>query len=282
MKGSINLLDASFNKDLLNNYQLSIQLFEYNMTVCVTDIKQQVSIALWSLDAKYSILEYDNLLDELLNNCTIPLKGTYKSTTVSIANSQYSFVPSPLFDSSQLQSYIELNCGPQNDCQFMSDSIEPENMHIAYSVPNKIIKSLGKAINDYRFIHHKKLFLNSITSDFKSNDTELYVHYKNKQLGLLYFKESKFHHGNNYNIDAPEDFLFFVLNSCKQLKLNPQKLKLILLGGIKTGDEIHHLAFSYFDKIQFGVVHKKTIVASGLNDVPKHLFYTAYKQHLCA
>jgi len=284
MEASINLIDTSFNPENLNNYHLSLQLYEYSITVCITDLKQNITPAVWSINSKYSILnekKNSEILTDLLKECTIPIKGAYKETSVTIANKQYSFIPNPLFDSSQLKKYIELNCGPLTNSQFKYESLEQENMTIAYAVPDHIIKILDNTLINYKITSHKKIFLDSVSGNFKSNDTELYINYTNKQLELLYFKGAKFHHGSTHEIGAPEDFLFFILNSCEHLNLNPQNIKLILLGAIKTGDKIHHLAFSYFEKIQFGTVLSTANLAPALHDIPKHYFYTAYKQHLC-
>ncbi|MFT6717188.1 MAG: hypothetical protein ACJA0Q_001839 [Saprospiraceae bacterium] len=284
MEASIKLIDASFDKNNLANYHLSIQLHEFSITVCVTDLKLNTAVAVWNINSKYRIFnenDTDELLNNLLKKCTLPLKGDYKKTSVAIANNQYSFIPNPLFDSSLLAHYVELNCGPTANSEFKQDEVDHENLKIVYAIPTSVIKLLEKTLESFELTHHQKVFLNAVNSDFKANDSELYVNYQHKQLTLLYFNDGKFHHGSTHEIGTPEDFLFFVLNTCEQLGLNPQKIKLVLLGEIKTGDEIHHLAFSYFEKIQFGAVQKKLNTAPALNDVPKHYFYTAYKQYLC-
>ncbi|MFT6746510.1 MAG: hypothetical protein ACJAZ2_000851 [Glaciecola sp.] len=284
MEAVIHLVDASFKKDKLSNYHLSIQIHNHTLSVCITDIKQSTAVAVWSLNSKYPLVfteKSDDFLTGALNKCPLPLNGSYGKTNVSIASSVFTFVPQPLFDKTQLRNYIELNCGTVEHGELMHDTIEHENMILGYIVPDQVKEVLDKSLGEFNLIHHSNVFLNSITGDFNSNDTELYVNYKHNQLELLYFNNAKFHHGNIYKIGAPEDVLYYILNSCEQLKLNPQNIKLVLLGAIKTGDKIHQLSFSYFDKIQFGAIQSKFKIAPALNDLSKHYFYTLYKQYLC-
>jgi len=285
MNDSINFIDNTFDNNNLGNYSLNIQLHEYAVTVCVTEFIKQRSVAIWSSTSKYSLLSEKNeshALLTLISECTIPLKGSYKKTTLAIASKNFSFVPSPLFDSAEIKKYVELNNGSQINVKFQYDSMEQDNLNIAFSVSKNTIELLDRTLGAYELCHHKKVFLNAVSSNYISNNSVLYANYSNKQLELIYIKNNKFHFGNIFDIGTPEDFLYYILNTCEQLDINPQALKLVLSGSIKTGDKIHHLAFSYFDKIQFATAKNSINLAPALAELPKHYFFTAYNQHICA
>jgi hypothetical protein len=285
MNDSIKFIDNAFDKDNLGLYSLNIQLHEHTITVCVTELIKQSAVAVWSSSSKYSLFSKkntDKTLLTLLNACTIPLKGSYKKISLAIASKEFSFVPSALFDSTEIKKYVELNCGNQMNAIFQHDNLEQEDLNIAYAISKDTIEVLDKTLGIYKLCHHSKVFLNAVNTNFIASDIALYANYSNKQLELIYIKNNKFYFGNIFDVGAPEDFLYFILNSCEQLGINPQDLKLILSGAIKTGDEIHHLAFSYFDKIQFAVAKDSINIAPALTELPKHYFFTAYNQHTCA
>lgn len=284
MKTPINLIDSSFDKNQQSNYVLNVQVHEHSVNVCVYDHRKQIAVAIWSDDTKYSLLSENQsheLLSDVLDRCSVPLKEGYKSCSIAISGGQFSFVPNAIFDKRHLKEYIELNYGPLTEVDFKSEQVDQENLTIAYSIQKKIVSVLQDKFGDFKLLHHTNVFLNAITSDFKTDETELYANYSNKQLELAYFKKGKFQFGNSYEIGAAEDFIYYTLNTTEQLGLNPQKLKLILTGKIVTGDKIHHLAFSYFEKIQFGATQTNLKIASAIDELPKHYFYTIYKQHLC-
>lgn len=281
MATSVNLKDPILSTTARGNCHLSIQITEQHATVCVSDVKTNTNIALWQGSSKKNLLYSELALLNLLNECDFPLGKGYAKTSVSIKNSKISFVPQVLFDENQLPTYVELNAGTCEIYDFHFDSLEQRSLKVVYAVPKTVIIALNQALSNFQLLHHFTVLLTGITSDFKPNNDELYIHYSSRTLEILYLKNHRFYCGNQYKIEVPEDFLYYLLNTCEQLSIAPQKLKLILLGEIKTGDEIHHLAFSYFKQIQFGVIDNKTPIASALNEVPKHIFYTAYKQHLC-
>ena len=296
MKSGTTLIDSCFDSNQLTQYQLHVEVFEYGITVCVSTVKKRMIVAVWGMPSRLPLIMepvINDHLNELLSKCPINLKGDYKNKSTSISTRYYSFIPEALFEQAQLPNYLQntgLNLRNPQDIadlnnhdneQLKYDKIVEENVIIAYTVNQKVSNSLKAHLLNYTLIHHKKSFLSSIISDFKTANNEIYVHYQYKQMDLAYFKNSKFHHTSTHHIEAPTDFLFFLLNSCEQLELKPDELKLVLFGTIKTGDEIHQLAFSYFSKIQFSTLNNQLQTAPALHELPSHYFYTAYKLNLC-
>ena len=283
MSETLELIDSSFNSENIGKYHLSVQLSSDTIRVCVNESKSGSPIAVWQKTFSISILSSESELKQKLQECPFPVNNNYRSCSFAIQNSFYTYVPSALFVEENCMDYIALNCGEVLDCKYSFNAHQNSGVNVVFAIPNLISNFLSNEFPNAKLWHQSSLLLFSVFKDFKQIEEEqLFIHYQNKRLEVLFFSKGEFKFGNSFSVNSPEDFIYFTLFCCEQLNINPELVKIILLGDIKLGSEFHHLIYSYFQKIQFGSLQNNIKTGLSLNELPKHFFYTLFNQFLCA
>lgn len=282
MTETIKLIDSSFQSFNPAKYQLSIQIFRDSIAVCLNEVGTSSPVALWNQKGDLEHFTTVDSFKAFLVDCPFSLFEPYRSTLVSFGFPYVTYVPSSLFDAQNVAFGVQLNCGELKEMDYAYDSLPALGLELSYAVPSNLFQMLKGLFPSANFRSHNTVLLSAVNRDFKPMDPEqIFVHIMNDTLELLAFNKGSFVLGNIFSIKTPEDLLYYLLASCEQLGFSPETCKVILLGEIKLGSEFHHLIFSYFQKIQFGVSQSKLKTPMLLNDVPKHQFYTLFHQYLC-
>lgn len=282
MNETLECIDSSFDKSNLAKYHLSVQFSSDYISVCVNEVKTSNVVCLWQQHFPNSLLSTAQEFQNRLEQCPFAVNNTYRSVSFSVVNSNYTFIPSALFQEENLQEYVTMNCGEMMDVTYYANAHSALSLVVGFALPNVFSEYIKSDFPQAKIWQHSSLLLFSVFRDFKQMDEEqLFVHYKNNQLEVLFFSKGAFKFGNSFSVLSPEDFIYYLLFSCQQLQINPEKVKLILLGEIKLDSEFHRLIYTYFQKIQFGSIQSKLKTSLSLNDIPKHFFYTLFNQFLC-
>ena len=87
-----------------------------------------------------------------------------------------------------------------------------------------------------------------------SNLTFEIVVIKNKKLELF----------NCFSFKTKEDFIYYILFTAEQLNLNPEELKLILLGDIKKESELYNTLYQYVRNVEFYTLESSNKTIDGI------------------
>jgi len=245
-----NLLD--FN-DLEENH-LSIQLSLDGFSFCIYDVVQQEigALSVYKFDEK-NITPYRHLeLFEQLYNDEKLLQNKFKSVSVSHFNNLVSQVPQPFFNKNNLSSYLQYSIKLLENDFITYDKLknfEIVNVYIPFvNINNFLLDTYGtfeykhsstiiieKLLNQYKNLANHHCFINIINSKFEI------IILKNNQLELF----------NCFSFNTKEDFIYYILFTFEQLNLNPEEVKLILLGDIEKDSELYDILFQYIRYVEF-------------------------------
>ena len=62
---------------------------------------------------------------------------------------------------------------------------------------------------------------------------------------MIFFKGSKLQFYNLFSYKTGEDFIYFLLAALEQLKLNPERAEVVLMGAIEKNFQLYDLVFRY-------------------------------------
>lgn len=278
MNESFRLIDQSFDFRHPENYQSCIQLSKNTFGICFSKKNSNKIVALQEKSLSTErLLEWEKLEQEI-QKIQLPYE---QNKLFSINSENFCFIPKAIFKEEQIPQLLALNGSPVKNQHILIDEIEQLELFIGYSINNSLHRNLTKNFQNIRFTHHLSTLIKGIASDFSTNEQQLFCHVKNKQLTLVYFNKQGFQFANQFVIQTAEDYIYYVLFVCEQLKIQPYNCKLILLGNIVMGKKIHHYSYNYFSKIQFGESKNNFNLAPALTEKPAHLFYTLYKEIVC-
>lgn len=174
------------------------------------------------------------------------LKLAFDDKTVLHDNSFNTFVPNALFDENYPGSYLQYSTRVFEGDFFAWDGLQTHDMANVYvplmNVNNFLIERLGSF--DYKNTNSilvEKLLDASVNNDEK----QVYVHIQPTHFEIVVAQDQKLLLFNSFEYAAPTDFLYYLLFTLEQLSLNPETVKVWLLGDITTESPLFEAAYTY-------------------------------------
>ncbi len=177
-------------------------------------------------------------------------KKTFSEVLVIQRNSLFSLVPKSLFNKDNLANYLKFNSKilAADHISFDElDNLDIVNVYIAYMNVNNYIYELFGA---FTYKHNGSVLLETL---LKNNTTEkkpvCYVNSLHGQMDIAVISQKKLLFYNSFKYHSKEDFIYYLLFTFEQLKLNTEKTALKLFGSIQKNDELYALCYQYIKNV---------------------------------
>ena len=261
---------------------LSIQFSLDGFSFCIFHKDSKTFKALYD----YSFEESNNSPQKLLENISSIfdkeelLQKKYHSVNISHINELAALVPKSLFDKEKLKDYIRFNTKIfQHDYLAYDEIINQDvvTVYIPYiNINNFFIDKFG----GYDFKHYSHILIENLLSIYKySLVPHVFAHVHNNHFELIVISDKKLQLYNTFTISTKEDFIYYVLFTAEQLKLNPEKFEFILLGSVEKDDEIYKIAYKYIRNVSLIENRSKYSYDDVFAESDKRTYYTLLNQY---
>ncbi|WP_245794755.1 DUF3822 family protein [Flaviramulus basaltis] len=233
---------------------MSIQISLSGLSFCILnrDLNTITFLKEVHFDKKLNPLELLDALKEQFNTENV-LNDTFSNTYVIHDNDLSSLVPRPLFNEDFLADYLKFNSKILKsdfitfDELLINDSI---NVYVPYiNVNNFIYEKFGT----FTYKHISTILISDILLIEKNIEaTKVYINVSKNHFEIIIVSQGKLLLYNTFKHNTKEDFIYFILFTAEQLKLNPETLNLVLIGNIKKDDDLYNIAYKYIRNISFG------------------------------
>ncbi|WP_346882460.1 DUF3822 family protein [uncultured Algibacter sp.] len=247
---------ALTNKDSnkIDNLELSIQISLSGLSFCVLnkDSKTIEALKAFHFDRKLNPFEVVDYLKQLFETETT-LNNTFSNVCIIHDNDLSTLVPKVLFDDDYLADYLKFNSKILKSDFITYDAIvinNSVNVYVPYiNINNYIYDKFGA----FTFKHVSTILIESILEQQKNtNDNKLYVNVSENHYEIICIENSKLQLYNSFEYNTKEDFIYFILFTAEQLKLNTETLNLVFIGNISKDDALYSIAYKYIRDISFG------------------------------
>ncbi|HBK71916.1 MAG TPA: DUF3822 domain-containing protein [Flavobacteriaceae bacterium] len=266
----------------LKNNHLSIQFSLDGFSFCILNKEKSTFIALYD----YQFKEVNNSPQRLIENITSIfeneelLQHKYKSVHVTHVNDLYTLVPKPLFDENKLQAYVSYNNKVYPQDYLVFDEIKNQDIISVFIPYVNINNFLIDKFSAFDFNHNSKILIESLLSVYKYSLTpQMFVHIDNNHFELIVITNKKLQLYNTFKFSTKEDFIYYVLFAAEQLKLNPEKFELVMLGNIQKDDELYSIAYTYIRNVSLLENRSKYKFDVSFTETDKRTYYTILNQY---
>lgn len=278
----ISLTDETFNPELTEGYHLSVQLSESGLAYTVLDIKRNKYLALktfnWNASDLYSSCENAKKTIEKDE----ALKRTYKSASVSLVHNRSTLVPKGLFSEANKNEVLSFNHSLEKDEDAETDDLKTLEAKNVYAVPHCFRSFLKELKGNVKISHYSTPLIESVLMQNKNKPGKLVtVNVQPARLDVIISEGRKLIFYNSFAYRTSEDFIYYLLFACEQLKLNPENLELVIIGELERNSTIYSLFYKYIRNIKFGSRSESFEYSYKLNEVPTHYYHNLYNQYLC-
>jgi len=243
-----------------NYHKLSIQVSLNGLSFCVLDTIGNTIPLSKRLDfgKELSPYEVQKELKELLREHRVG-DFAFSEVVVIHRNNLFSLVPKALFDKNELPNYLKFNAKIlANDLIEYDeiDSYEMVNVYVPFININNYIYDL---FGEFEFKHNGTVLVQTLLNTHSNgNEPVCYVHIGEQQMDVIILSQKQLLFYNSFNFVTKEDFIYYLLFTLEQLKLDTQTIKLRLFGAISEGDEIYNICYEYVEHVSIFIPSNRT------------------------
>ena len=239
------------NPEETKSFRLSIQVSLNGLSFCIIDpVGHDVALSdQLVLDTPYAPEAVQEKLASLLERHKVP-GMVFSEVTVTHRNDLFALVPKALFDSSELRNYLKFNTTLLADDHIEYDEIDGFDIVVVYVPFVNANNYVYELFGSFEFQHSATVLLGSLLKESHGNGTTCYVYVSEGETAIAVIAKKKLLLYNNFHFNVPEDFLYYVLYTYEQLKLDTESTPLRLFGSIDEGDDLYGLCYKYIKDIE--------------------------------
>jgi hypothetical protein len=181
------------------------------------------------------------------------LQRAFSKVTVIHDNNLSTLVPKALFNKEHLADYLKFNAKILQTDFITFDEFEHSdivNVFVPYvNVNNYIYDTFGA----FTYKHSSTILIDSLLNQNDATNTgKMIVNVSTSHFDVVVLKDGLLSLYNTFEYATKEDFIYFILFTLEQLKLDPETLQLELLGSIKESDDLYTILYQYIRHLHFG------------------------------
>jgi hypothetical protein len=237
---------------ILENYhKLSIQVSLNGLSFCVLDtIGQTISRSDQLIfDKELTPFEVLKELKSFLKKHAVQ-DFSFSDVVVVHRNSIFSLVPQSLFDEKELANYLKFNAKLLANDLIEYDEIpafELVNVYVPFVNINNYIYDL---FGEFVFKHHATVLVESLMgSQNIHKEPVCYIYCTDTEMDITIVDHKKLLYYNHFFYSTKEDFLYYLLFTLEQLKLDPNTIKLRLFGKVEEGSPVYVACHEYIQNV---------------------------------
>jgi hypothetical protein len=276
IKPEINIADPAFSAGQSNGHLLAIELSWDRMTFAVYDNDRSKFVALESF-ATGKLQLPGQLLEKIgqITAASTILKTQYRQVRIMWGGKVYTLIPDALFDEKESSSYLWFTQSLQPGDIVFTDRLKNLGAANVFAVPAILKETLNQMFPGHRFSHFLTVLAESLLIQNKNSSNEIgaFINVGAQFFDLIVIKEGKLLFCNTFEYRNAEDFLYYLLFSFEQLKINPEETGVVLIGEIVKPSAIHDRLMKYIRDVAFIPVNKAWQYSYVFDEVPAHANY---------
>lgn len=211
------------------------------------------------------------------------LAFSFSEVNFIVSNSYSTLVPLPLFDQAKADTYLQFNQNKPENSEVDFDILKNNVAANVYYLPDSLKSALSGIWPNVKIIHSASALLEILAINYKnlSDDNQVFIHVGGNRFELVYFKKNKLHFYNSFKYKTKEDFMYFILAAFEQLSVNPEEVKLTLLGTIDKSGKLYEIVYSYIRKIHFIDQNENFSYSYVLDELQPHFYYVLFNVLQC-
>lgn len=188
--------------------------------------------------------------NEFNNNKLLAQK--FDSVNVTHSNNLSSLVPKPFFNEKNLIDYLQYNLKVLENDFIVFDRISNADIVNVYIPFVHINNYFFDKFGSFEYKHSTTVLVERLLKSYKnSSTTHFFVNVEADIFQIIVIKDKKLAFLNTFSFKTKEDFIYYILFTAEQLKLNPEEFQLTFLSDIEKESELYKLVFKYVRNVNF-------------------------------
>ena len=202
-----------------------------------------------AFDKKLNPQQLEDELDTVFET-DARLQQPFNKVTVIYDNELFTQVPKALFVEEHVADYLKFNSRILQTDFISYDTVTSHDSVIVYVPYANINNYIYERFGDFVYKHFSTILLDTLLNlEHDSKTKTMYINVNNHHFEILVVEGEKLILFNSFEYQTKEDFIYYILFTAEQLKLNPEEFPLHLTGKIKENDDLYAIAYKYIRHI---------------------------------
>jgi hypothetical protein len=279
--------DDQFNVDSIDKYHLLLKLDETRLKICITDSISNRCLFLEDISIEKS-LDHEGriqVLESLFDEHAFLKAAFWKSVKCIVSSMHFTFVPAPLFDAEELESYLSLSTRYEASTESLLYYPHQNSEAVcAFSAPMALISWLSKTYpnGNLRFMHNTSpLIEGALHSTMPLSKKQLYLFAEGDQLTGIVTLNGRLEFCNIFQFHKSEELLYYTMWILKELDMDPNEHEVVLFGDVTESSDYYLILYQYIRNISFGDKPSFLKFSYVFDEVNDHKYLDLYCMHLC-
>jgi len=218
---------------------------------------------------------------EAIFNSEEKLNATYQSVSVIYATNKATLLPKSFPESDLFVKIASLTNDISKSEDIGVSGLKGFNQQIIFSYPKEMLSLLNSKYTSFSFKHKSVPLLAAVVEQHTENKNTLLINFEKQYIRMIVLKDMQLELYNSFYFKNESDFLYYTLNICHTLHLNPESDD-ILIGGYVADDSnyIRQLK-KYINNVYFLKPPADYYYGHVFDKVQKHQFVSLLNSHVC-
>lgn len=206
----------------------------------------------------------------------------FRNVSCVVDTTIFTLLPDSLYESFRRDEYLQFNHEVPKGDVTEGYSLRSKGIVILFSYPGVLRQVIARKFPSVKMIPSVAGIIEAGSLLFHNKSGKnILVNVKQQAFDLLVIEENKVHFINTFPYKSSEDFLYYLLFTCEQLKLNTETMELHLAGEIDKRSGLAKLMEKYIRNIYYVKAPSNFEYSYKFNDIPSHFFFNVFSQQLC-
>ena len=233
--------------------RLSIQFNLDGFSFCISNntSNETVYFSEYEFDEKQGTPESLLKQIEAIFKTDIQLQKDFSSVLVIHQNNLFTLVPNAYFSEDKLLEYLDFNIKTIATDFITFDNIESMNAKNVYVPYVNINNYLFQNFGEFEYKHHLTILIEKLISLPASKERKVYINVSKENFDVVILQNKKIEFSNSFSFETKEDFMYYILFTFEQLKIDVEEVKIYFTGAIDIETEIYKITYQYVRNIFF-------------------------------
>jgi len=233
--------------------RLSIQFNLDGFSFCISNntSNETVYFSEYEFDEKQGTPESLLKQIEAIFKTDIQLQKDFSSVLVIHQNDLFTLVPNAYFSEDKLLEYLDFNIKTIATDFITFDNIESMNAKNVYVPYVNINNYLFQNFGEFEYKHHLTILIEKLISLPASKERKVYINVSKENFDIVILQNKKIEFSNSFSFETKEDFMYYILFTFEQLKIDVEEVKIYFTGAIDIETEIYKITYQYVRNIFF-------------------------------
>lgn len=277
----LNFVDETFDLTRSKEYHLSIQVGLDGFSFCIMDFLRKKFIVLQHIPLIVGKLQFLPKKMETIFDQEEKLTASYQSISVTYSTNKATLLPKAFADLGLAQKIADFTSDISRNEEIAVNDIPGFNQQLIFSYPKELMNVLNSKFTAFDFMHKSVPLLASAVDVRNEKKNTLLINFEKKYVRMIVIKDMQIALYNSFYFKNESDFLYYTLNICHTLQIDPQRDELLIGGYVADDSGYIRQLKKFVSNIYFLKPSENFNYSNSFNKVQKHQFISLLNSFQC-